>query len=485
MRSLLFAICLVFTQAAFCQHAEVQVIVSKDTAIATENGFIRTTAMTTITKCYVHAERMPKWPWHGGNIYEVNVRQYTPEGTFNAFAKHLDRLKTMGVVALWFMPINPISHVDRKGSLGSYYAVADYTAVNPEFGTLADFKRLVVAAHDHGMKVLIDWVPNHSGADNRWLYEHPDFYVKDSTGKAAVPYDWTDTRQLNYANPVLRDSMIAAMKYWIVQADIDGFRCDVAWNVPGDFWQDCIAQLRRVKPIFMLAEGDKPYLPKSGFDAVYPWALFHKMVEVAKGERPAFSLDSVLHEYDTAYPDRTLELYFTSNHDENSSNGADYATFPGPAHAPFAVFTQTMPRGIPLIYSGQEEPVLRAIRFFDKDTIAFQAFGRATFYKTLLTLRRREPALDADAAFEKLPCGADSAVYAFVRAKAGKRVLVVLNFSRQSHAVNLPASVSGQALDVFADKIVSVGRSLNLQPWEYKVYEYSASQMGKRPSFPH
>jgi alpha-amylase len=454
MRSFLFAVCLLFSVAGSCQDSA-----SRGTAAVDNNDVW-------------HFQVFPKSPWQRGNIYEVNIRQYTPEGTFNAFAKHLDRLKAMGVETLWFMPINPISHVDRKGSLGSYYAVADYTAVNPEFGTLADFKRLVHSAHARGMKVLIDWVPNHSGADNRWLREHPDFYVKDSTGKAATPYDWSDTRQLNYANPVLRDSMIAAMKYWITQADIDGFRCDVAWNVPGDFWQDCIGQLRRIKPIFMLAEGDKSYLPRSGFDAVYPWALFHKMVEVAKGERPAFSLDSVLQDYDTTYPARTLELYFTSNHDENSSNGADYATFPGPAHAPFAVFTQTMPHGIPLIYSGQEEPVLRAIRFFDKDTITFGAFGRASFYKTLAALRRREPALDADAGFEKLPTGADSAVYAFVRTKGKSKVLVVLNFSGQPQHVELPVSVSRQALNVFTDKLVLDGPNLKLAPWEYRVYEY-------------
>ena len=440
MRSLLFAGCLLFSSVIFCQ-----------------------------------SPARPAWA-ERGNIYEVNVRQYTSEGTFNAFAKHLDRLKAMGVVALWFMPINPISHVDRKGSLGSYYAVADYTAVNPEFGTLADFKRLVRFAHARGMKVLIDWVPNHSGADNRWLYEHPDFYVKDSTGKAAVPYDWTDTRQLNYANPVLRDSMIAAMKYWITQTDIDGFRCDVAWNVPGDFWQDCIGQLRRMKPIFMLAEGDKAYLPKSGFDAVYPWALFHKMVEVAKGERPAFSLDSVLHEYDTAYPPKTLELYFTSNHDENSSNGADYATFPGPAHAPFAVFTQTMPRGIPLIYSGQEEPVLRAIKFFDKDTIAFLNYGRAAFYKTLLDLRRRNSALDAYATFKKLSAAGEPSVYAFLRKKADKMVFVLLNFSGKPQSFTPGQAAWGSAVNVFTGKRESInGRTIPLGPWEYKVYEYGST----------
>ena len=416
----------------------------------------------------------PAWSLRS-NIYEVNTRQYTAQGTFNAFVQHLDRLQAMGVEILWFMPINPISHLDRKGTLGSYYAIADYTAVNPEFGTLDDFKRLVRLAHERGMKVLIDWVPNHTGADNRWLNQHPDFYVKDSSGKAAIPYDWTDTRQLNYGNPELRDSMIAAMKFWVTQADIDGFRCDVAWNVPGDFWTDCTSQLKAMKSIFMLAEGDKAYLPASGFDATYPWEMFHKMVQVAAGERPAFALDSVLQHYNSIYPKGAMQMYFTSNHDENSSNGADYATFPGPAHAPFAVFTQTMPNDIPLIYSGQEEPVLRAIRFFDKDTIGFHTLSRKTFYKTLLMLRRQDPALDADAAFEKLPSGADSAVYAFVRKKAGRQMLVLLNFSRQSQAVDLPPSIEGRALDVFTDKFVSVRRHLILQPWDYKVYEYSST----------
>src|SRR6186713_2102924 len=156
----------------------------------------------------------PAWIMQG-NIYEVNVRQYTEEGTLNAFAKHLDRLKEMGVQTLWFMPLNPISKVDRKGVLGSYYAVSDYTAINPEYGTIEDWKQLVKTIHDKGMKVLIDWVPNHTGADHSWLKTHPDFYVKDSTGKAATMFDWTDTRVLDFKNEEMQDSMIAAMKYWV------------------------------------------------------------------------------------------------------------------------------------------------------------------------------------------------------------------------------------------------------------------------------
>src|SRR5580704_15467445 len=273
-----------------------------------------------------------------GNIYEVNIRQYTPEGTLKAFAKHLDRLKAMGVQTLWFMPLNLISKVDRKGSLGSYYAVSDYTALNPEYGTLADFKQTVQLIHNRGMKVIIDWVPNHTGADNRWLTEHPDFFVKDSTGKAAIAVDWADTRQLNYKNPVLQDSMIAAMKFWVSSTDIDGFRCDVAWNVPASFWRKCIPQLKSMKSIFMLAEGDSSYLPHSGFNAVYPWHMFKMMEGVAKEDRPAIGLDSILHEEESMYPANTIEMYFTSNHDENSWNRADFGTFPGPVHAPFAVF---------------------------------------------------------------------------------------------------------------------------------------------------
>ena len=414
-------------------------------------------------------------PWlRRANIYEVNVRQYTREGTFNAFAKSLDRLKAMGVEILWFMPINPISKVDRKGTLGSYYAVSDYTAVNPEFGTLKDFQQLVKTAHIKGFKVILDWVPNHTGADHRWLKTHPDFYRKDSTGKAAIPYDWTDTRQLDYDNPEMRDSMIASMQYWIRKADIDGFRCDVAWNVPGDFWKTCITRLRKTKPLFMLAEGDKPYLAENGFDALYPWDMFHMMVKVAKGERPAFALDSVLDQYDTIYPKGTLEMYFTSNHDENSWNGADYQTFPGAAHAPFAVLTQTLPATIPLIYGGQEEPVLRALSFFEKDSIKFHAFKRAGFYKNLLALRKREPALDADASFKKLAVGDTSAVYAFVREKGQSKVLVVLNLSSRRQQIKIEErSIWASPRDIFTGKTVRItGDPWTLEPWGYRVLEY-------------
>ena len=415
----------------------------------------------------------PAWIMQG-NIYEVNVRQYTPEGTLNAFAKHLGRLKKMGVQTLWFMPLNPISTVDRKGSLGSYYAVSDYTALNPEFGTMADWKKLVSQIHSQGMKVIIDWVPNHTGADNRWLGSHPDFYVKDSSGKPAMAADWADTRQLDYKNPEMQDSMIASMKYWMTSSNIDGFRCDVAWNVPAGFWKKCIPQLKKIRDVFMLAEGDSAYLPQSGFDAVYAWHHFHMMEQIAKGERPAYAIDSVLAQSSAYYRPNTLFLYFTSNHDENSWNAADYGTFPGPVHAPFAVLTQTIGRSVPLIYSGQEEPVLRAIRFFDKDTINFGAFRREKFYKTLLDLRKRNPALAADASFNKVVVGDSAALYAYTRQKSGKKILVILNLSAKEQEIRVKDKrLQGKPYNLFMGAKETLSAApWKIEPWGYVVYEY-------------
>ena len=321
------------------------------------------------------AKGHPDWILQG-NIYEVNVRQYTPEGTFKAFAKHLDRLKNMGVQTLWFMPINPISKKERKGSLGSYYAVSDYTAINPEYGTMDDWKALVKEAHEKGFKVMIDWVPNHTGADHYWLTKHPDFYVKDSTGKAMMAQDWADTRQLNYKNPEMVDTMISQLKFWIKECDLDGYRFDVAWNVPDAFWKKCLSELRKEKNLLFLAEADKPSMHEDGFDATYTWNDFNMMKLIAKGKRKASDLDSAFNKTDTTFTADALRLFFTSNHDENSWNKADFETMPGAIHAPFAVLTQTIKRSIPLVYSGQEEPFLRAIRFFDKDTITFKNFVR-------------------------------------------------------------------------------------------------------------
>nr|WP_294905659.1 alpha-amylase family glycosyl hydrolase [uncultured Lacibacter sp.] len=409
------------------------------------------------------------------NIYEVNVRQYTPEGTFKAFEAHLPRLKEMGAEILWFMPITPISQADRKGVLGSYYAVADYTAVNPEFGTMDDWKNLVNKAHELGFKVITDWVANHTGADNRWMKSNPDFFVKKDDGTLAFAFDWSDTRDLNYWNPVLHDSMINAMKFWLTETKIDGFRCDVAAEVPRSFWQKCITELKTVKPdIFMLAEGDIAWLHDAGFHASYGWDGFAKMKKVAKGEASAKVLDTVLRHLDETYNPNYIKMYFTSNHDENSWNKADYETMPGEIHAPFAVLSQTWKNTLPLIYSGQEEPFLDSVSFFYKDTIAFGKYQRAAFYKTLLGLRKSTPALAVDAAYTKLTSSNDDAVFAYTREKDGKKVLVILNLSNKPQTTKLNGAIAGETQNVFANQHehLTDGQDFSLAPWGYLVYTY-------------
>lgn len=416
----------------------------------------------------------PEWIKQA-NVYEVNIRQYTKEGTFKAFAASLPRLKEMGVDILWFMPVTPIGKTDRKGTLGSYYAVADYKAINPEFGNMDDFKQLVQQAHKDGFKVVIDWVANHTGADHPWLIRHPDFYNKDSTGKPISAFDWTDTRDLNYDNKEMRDSMIAAMKFWVNETGIDGFRCDVAGEVPDDFWQACITQLRRTRSLFMLAEGDKASLHTDGFDASYPWDMFQTMKQVAAGKRNALALDSVLQRQDSSFPAGAIRLYFTSNHDENSWNKSDFGTFPGLKHAAFAVFSQTMRNSLPLIYGGQEEPVLRTIPFFEKDSMGFAKFARAPFYRALLHLREKNAALATDASFRKVSVGDDKALYAYVREKGKDKVLVMLNLSNKEQKITIKDStLVGEPMNLFlgVKEPFTLNHSFNIEPWGYVVCEY-------------
>ena len=411
-----------------------------------------------------------------GNIYEVNVRQYTPEGTFNAFAKSLDRLKEMGVQTLWFMPINPISKVDRKGVLGSYYAISDYNSINPEYGNMDDWKHLVNTAHEKGFKVIIDWVPNHTGGDHYWLEKHPEFFVRDSaTGKAVSQFDWTDTRKLDYHNPAVVDSMINSMKFWIIETGIDGYRCDQASLVgKGLFWKKCIPELKKLKSILMVAESEDSWTHEEGFDISYPWKMFHTTVDIVAGKKNALSIDSVNKLIDSTFPANALQLYFTSNHDENSWNKADYGTMPGASHAPFAVLSQTLVRGVPLIYSGQEEPFTDSISFFYKDTIAFGKYQRAGFYKTLLNLRKNNPALAANASFRKVAAGDSTQLYAFVREKDATKVLVILNLSSKEATVKLrDSSLKGTPANIFNHNNEDpTAMDWKMEPWGYAVYVY-------------
>ncbi|MFM7720727.1 MAG: alpha-amylase family glycosyl hydrolase [Sediminibacterium sp.] len=405
-----------------------------------------------------------------GNIYEVNIRQYTKEGTFKAFAKHLPRLQKMGVQTIWFMPIQPISKFGRKGSLGSYYAVASYTDINPEFGTLADFNATVDQAHAHGMKVLIDYVPNHSGADHPWLTTHPDFYETDSTGKPTYTADWSDTRELNYNNLVMQDSMINTMKYWLNATKIDGFRVDVAWGVPYSFWNKCIPALKGIRNIYLLAEADDAKLHETGFDATYTWKEFHVLNDIAAGKKNILSLDTVLQNIEKEFMQGAQRLYFTSNHDENSWNKADYATMPGAIHTPFAVFTQTYNRTMPLIYSGQEEPVLRPLAFFEKDSIEFKKYERANFYMTLLKLRKSNAAFADNANFKRLKVNLPGQIMAYERTNGQDKVVVVLNLSNQPQKAIIEGVAPASFEEIFTKQKVSGIQSLPMTAWGYQVF---------------
>jgi glycosidase len=418
----------------------------------------------------------PKWSKQS-NVYEVNLRQYSPEGTIKAFEKSLPRLKQMGVEILWFMPVTPIGVMDRKenaSELGSYYAVKNYKEINPEFGTMEDWKSMVKNAQAMGFKVITDWVANHSAPDNPWMTTHPDFYAKDSAGNVIAPFDWTDVRKLDYGNRELRDSMIAAMKFWINETGIDGFRCDVAEEVPLDFWKECITELRKMKPVFMLAEGETPGLHHAGFDATYAWSMMHLMADVYSGKQSVSYFDSVLNHSISVFPKNAYRLYFTSNHDENSWNGTEFEKY-GDASKAFAVFSQTMYQSIPLVYSGQEVPNKKRLKFFIKDPIVWDKYEMAPFYNTLLHLRKNNKALSADAAFKKLVTANDVAIYSYVRQKGKDRVAVILNLSGRPQQFTIKEEeIYGSAKEVFAGNREKLNRNhvYSLAPWGYLVYEF-------------
>jgi glycosidase len=423
------------------------------------------------------SEQFKPLPWsHDTNIYEVNVRQYTKEGTFKAFQKELPRLKDMGVEVLWFMPITPISTQKRLGSLGSYYACSDYTSINPEYGDLEDFKKLVKAAQDVDMKVIIDWVANHTGWDHTWTKEHPEYYRKDSHGHFFDPHGWEDVIDLNYDNPELVRAVIAAMEFWVRECNIDGFRCDMAMLVPLKFWRKARTHLDSIKKLFWLAECEEIEYHQV-FDATYAWKLLHKMEAYWRKETDMNGFLEVLNYYDHMFPRTALRALFTTNHDENSHSGSEYERM-GEAAKVFAVLCCTWP-GIPLIYSGQELPNHKRLRFFDKDEIEWNGkYELHEFYKNLLRLRKSNPAMkagDLHAKMTKLHTNADNFVLAYLRQSGSKEVLVVLNLSNDDKPLVKvkDESLKGCFTNIFSriERNFDEEKIFSLRPWEYQVYE--------------
>lgn len=424
-------------------------------------------------------------------IYEVNLRQFTDEGTVEAFDKHLPRLKELGVDILWFMPIFPISEDGRKGELGSYYAVRDYKAFNPEFGTIEQFKETVKKIHENGMKVILDWVPNHSGRDNAWVTEHPDWYATDSLGRMYGPYDWTDVYKFDYSNPEMRKAMVDAFKFWLTEVGVDGFRCDVAMEVPTDFWDETRPQLQAVKPdLFMLAEASVPELQKNGFDMGYNWPMKDLFNEIAStaGQRTyvgkdekeprklavkhAVDIDSLLAEQAATYPKDTYLMNMVTNHDLNSWEGTEFQRLGNLTNA-FAILSYTLP-GMPLIYTGQETGMDRAFEFFKKDTPPTWEPRNEyfTFYQKLNNLKHTQKAIAAGTwggEMKRYPTASED-LYVFSREVDGSKVLVLVNLGAEEAALTFAAetpSVEGLT-DYFAG--TSAALPAAMAPGQYLVF---------------
>lgn len=451
----------------------------------------------------------PRVPdWHkNATIYEVNMRQFTPEGTFQSFESHIPRLKEMGIDILWFMPINPISVKNRKGEMGSPYAIADYKAVNPDMGTMDDFKHMLQAIHDAGMYCIIDWVPNHTGWDNPWITEHPDWYTQDKDGNIIDPIDyntgkswgWTDVADLNYDNQEMRLAMIDAMKWWITDVGIDGFRVDVAHGVPVDFWAQWRDAMYALEPLFMLAEAEVPAIVNNGaFVMDYGWEMHHLLNEIAayQGQRgadatklvsgniqegaeehlekkTALDIDKMLAKKAGQYS-KGYQMNFTSNHDENAWAGTEMSRM-GEGHLAFAVLTCTFD-GMPLLYTGMESAMDKRLEFFKKDEVPWGDYKYAGFYKTLFDLKHRNQALwngEHGGKLNKINTNNDEDLYAFTREKNGDKVVVVINLSKNDHTIELSGdSFVGEYKNVFANNeaiTLSEGQSMELPAWGYVV----------------
>lgn len=415
-------------------------------------------------------------------VYEVNIRQYTQEGTFEAFSQHLQTLKDMGVNTLWLMPIHPISETKRVGTLGSYYSITDYREVNPEFGTKEDFRKLVDQAHEMGFYIMLDWVANHTGWDCAWIQDHPDWYTKDENGNITDPpgMGWKDVADLNFDNPEMRKEMIACMKYWVEEFDIDGFRCDHASGVPVDFWEEARRELETVKPLLMLAEDNAVIsLLEYAFDFNYNWNLYDTLVAVAQGRKNASTIKYYIPDN---YPDGTYTLNFLDNHDKNSYEYTILGGFGADALPAMFTLLYTIP-GTPLIYSGDEIGLDHNIAFMDRDPIDWESSDIS--YRPLLTelaeIRSENPALHSGNFGGQIHYyDISRSIFAFYREKDGNVIKCLINMGKHPLTVDVTGMfdeteqvlVHGQGTAVldtedFPITEAALEGEVTIQPWEF------------------
>ncbi|HEY8876501.1 MAG TPA: alpha-amylase family glycosyl hydrolase [Roseateles sp.] len=425
-------------------------------------------------KPYVQFQH-PAWA-RNATLYQINTRQFTPEGTFRAAEAQLPRLKELGVDILWLMPIHPIGEKQRKGSLGSPYAVRDYLAVNPEFGTLADFKHFVATAHSLGLKVILDWVGNHTAWDNVLVQQHPGWYARDEQGRfTPTPwYDWDDIIDLDYDQPGLRRYMVQALLYWVREAGIDGYRADAAGLSPLDFWEQAAKELRAVKPVFLLAEWESRDLHAKAFDASYAWSWWDAMKLIAEGRADATALYPYYAWNRKFFPREAYRLLYTTNHDKNAWEGTDQEIFGAAAQA--VTVLSFISEGMPLIYNGQEAGLAKRLAFFERDPIAWkEGAPEGELLRRLIALKKRNTALwnGADGAvMEPVANSAPRQVFSFVRGQGKDKVLAVFNLSAKPVEVALRGSRHvGRYLDFNDGAAVQLddGATLSLPAWGWRV----------------
>ena len=427
----------------------------------------------------------PEWT-KNAVIYQINTRQFTEEGTLTAAEAHLPRLKDLGVDILWMMPIHEIGHQHRKGSLGSPYAVKDYYSVNTHLGTLADLKRFVTAAHEQGMYVILDWVANHTAWDNNLVTEHPEWYARDWKGDfCPTPWwDWPDIIDLDYQHSALREYMTKAMKYWVSEVDIDGYRCDVAGFVPTDFWNNVRRELDAIKPVFMLAEWESRDLHAEAFDMTYAWSWNEAVHRIAMHQANLNGLFVFYSWNQKAFPEDSMRMTFVSNHDKNAWEGTEFEQFGDGLKT--AMVLSVIGEGMPLVYNGQEAGNFKRLEFFERDPIEWRSHPNGELYKSLFALKKANTALwnaRWGARMINVPNSAPLEVFSFIRQNDGDKVFAVLNFSAQRQRVAFQERLyCGKYLDYFAERPVELGESfrLTLEPWDYRVFVQSVASQATR-----
>ncbi|TAJ11719.1 alpha-amlyase [Marinilabiliaceae bacterium JC017] len=417
----------------------------------------------------------PEWT-KNASIYEVNIRQFTPEGTFKAFESHLPRLKDLGIDILWLMPIHPIGEKNRKGSLGSYYSVRDYYGVNPEFGTMADFKHLVDKIHQMGMYVVIDWVANHSAWDNALVTEHPEWYIKTREGNfQPTPWrDYDDIIDFDYSQPGLRKYMTDALKYWVKETNIDGYRCDMASFVPIEFWENVREELDEIKPVFMLAEAADRDLHKKAFDMTFSWSLWDHLHAITVNKKGIHGLtEGYLAEHVSIWPTDGYRMNFIDNHDKNAWEGTPFSNFKDGLEAAM-VLTCTI-EGMPMLYSGQEAGLNRPLNFFEKDQIEWQKHKVGEIYSKLLNLKHKNQALwngKWGGTMERIKNDQMKKVIAFSRQKNDDKVITIVNLSDDNINAKLDSEYhKGIYRDLFSNKEYTLkGKDqFEMNAWSYLV----------------